>query len=438
LKENIQPTFLLAATTWWALSARLAGALLQQSCSVEALCPPGHPLHHVKGVRRYHLYSRVNSLGTLKKAIATACPELVIPCDDGVVQQLHQLYQREPELRALIARSLGAPTHFEVVGSRERLQEVAQELNIRVPRTERAQSVDDLDTWFERPGNAIVLKQDGTWGGSGVRLVHSITEAGKELTRMLRPVPWAVVCKRMVVDRDPLAWWNKRHENPVVTLQEFIPGRPANLMMACWKGQVLGAVTVEVLWSQGATGAGIVVRLINHYEIARAAYKLAKRLELSGFHGLDFVLEARSGAAYLIEMNPRCTQLGHLEISGEGNLAGLLCRKLGVRSADNTQATKPVGLTTGETIALFPKAFIGNAAKGYLGKGYQDLPREHPELMQELLKREWPDRQWQARLYHWIRPRTSQPPAAFDEIRTLDNVQSVSCAENMEKSTREP
>jgi ATP-grasp domain len=401
---------------------------------VEALCPPGHPLRHVKGVRRYHLYSRVNSLGALQKAIAVACPEMVIPCDDGVVQQLHQIYQRQPELRPLIARSLGAPAHFEVVGSRERLQEVAQELNIRVPRTERAKSVDDLHAWFERPGNAIVLKQDGTWGGSGVRVVRSITEAGKELTRMLRPMPWAAICKRMVVDRDPLALWNKRHENPVVTLQEFIPGRPANLMMACWKGQVLGAVTVEVLCSQGATGAAIVVRLINHYEIARAACKLAKRLELSGFHGLDFVLEARSGAAYLIELNPRCTQLGHLEISDEGNLAGLLCRKLGVRPADTAHATKPVGLTTGETIAFFPKAFTGDAAKGYLGEGYEDLPREHPALMQELLKQEWPDRQWQARLYHWIRPRTPQPPAAFDEIRTLENVQSVSYAE---KSTRE-
>ena len=260
-----------------------------------------------------------------------------------MVWQLHQLYEQQPELRALIARSLGAAAHFEVVDSRERLQEVAQELHIRVPQTRRAQSIDDLRAWFERVGDTVVLKQDGTWGGNGVRVAQSITEAAQELTRMLRPTPWTVVCKRMVVDRDPLALWNKRHENPVVTLQEFIPGRPANLMMACWKGQVLGAVTVEVLRSQGATGAAMVVRLIDHCEIARAACKLAKRLELSGFHGLDFVLEADSGAAYLIEMNPRCTQLGHLPISGQGSLAGLLCRKLGVPSPSTTHRMQPVG-----------------------------------------------------------------------------------------------
>jgi hypothetical protein len=39
--------------------------------------------------------------------------------------------------------------------------------------------------------------------------------------------------------------------------------------------------------------------------------------------------------------------------------------------------------------------------------------------MRELLKEEWPDRQWIARLYHWIRPRMVQAPAAFDEMRTF-------------------
>jgi predicted ATP-grasp superfamily ATP-dependent carboligase len=355
LEENIKPTFLLAATTWWPLSARLGSALLRHGCSVEALCPPGHPLRHVRGVRRYHLYSRVNSLRTLRKAIAATCPHLVIPCDDGVVRQLHQLDVQQPELRDLIARSLGAAAHFEVVDSRERLLDVAQELQIRVPRTRQAQSVDDLQEWFECIGNTVVLKQGATWGGNGVRVVRSLTEAADELARMLRPTPWTVACKRLVIDRDPLALWSKRQENPVVTVQEFIKGRPANLMMACWKGQVLGAVMVEVVWSQGTTGAAMVVRLINDCEIARAACKLAKRLELSGFHGLDFVLEAESGAAYLIEMNPRCTQLGHLPISGLGDLAGLLCRSLSVPSPTNTDPVRPSGLTIGETIAFFLK-----------------------------------------------------------------------------------
>jgi hypothetical protein len=191
-----------------------------------------------------------------------------------VVSQLHYLYKKEPKLRGLIARSLGAAAYFDVVDSRERLQEVAQELDIRVPQRSPARSIEDLRSWFEHIGGPVVLKRDGTWGGYGVRVARSITEAAEELTRMLRPMPWPVTCKRMVVDRDPLALWNKRHEHPKVTLQQFVPGRPANLMMVCWRGQVLGAVIVEVLWSQGATGSAMVVRLIDHSEIARAACRL--------------------------------------------------------------------------------------------------------------------------------------------------------------------
>ena len=257
-----------------------------------------------------------------------------------------------------------------------------------------------------------------------MRVVRSLTEGEQELTRLLRPRGWTFACKRMVVDRDPLALWSKRHQNPIVTVQEFIPGRPANLMMACWKGQVLGTVTVEVLWSQGVTGAAMVVRLINHGEIERAASKLAKRLELSGFHGLDFVLDAYSGAAHLIEMNPRCTQLGHLSIAGQGSLVGLLCSRLGMPAPITPHPTQTVGLSAGETI-FFPKAFSGNLVSAYLGGGYQDLPLDQPALMRELLKEEWPHRQWQARLYHWVRPQTSLRPTGFDGAGTPDTSGTV-------------
>ncbi len=346
--------------------------------------------------------------------------------------QLHQLYQEQPDLRPLIARSLGAAKHFEVVASRERLQEIAQELHIRVPHTNRAASAVDLRPWFRRAGAKAVLKRDGTWGGNGVRVVSSLGEAEQELTGMLRPMRWSFVCKRMVVDRDPLALWNKKHESPRVTVQEFIPGRPANLMMACSNGQVLGAVMVEVLWSQGATGAAMVVRLIDHSEMAQAACKLAKRLELSGFHGLDFVLEADSGAAYLIELNPRCTQLGHLSIARQGSLAGLLCRKLGVPSLPSPPRKQNIALTPGETIAFFPKAFV-NPTFGYQGEGYQDLPRDQPELMRELMKEDWPDRQWPARLYHFVRPRTTLAPTGFHDIGALDKSHvCAGCADDAE------
>jgi ATP-grasp domain len=436
LKSNMEPTVLLAASTWWPLSAQLAISLRDQGCCVESLCPPGHPLRYVSGVKRHHLYRRVGSLSALHKAILAARPKIIIPCDDAVVWQLHRLYQTAPELRVLIARSLGSPEYFETVGSREELQLVARELRIRVPRTERIASQEDLRHAFERAGHAGVLKQDGTWGGNGVRLVRSLGEAARELTRMLQPIPLRTAYKRAFINHDPTALWLGRNfKQPIVTLQEFIPGRPANLMMACWKGQVLGAVTVEVLWSHGPTGAAMVVRLIEHNEIAQVARVLAKRLELSGFHGLDFMLDANSGAAYLIELNPRCTQLGHLPIAGLGNLAGLLSKRLGApaRGSAHGPLTGPStqgwngnglglsGLNVGETIAFFPKALFWNPRSSYVRRGYQDTPWEEPALVRELLRESWPNRRWPARLYHWLKPLRQEQPKAFDEAPTLSD-----------------
>ena len=45
-----------------------------------------------------------------------------------------------------------------------------------------------------------------------------------------------------------------------------------------------------------------------------ATERMARRLNLSGMHGFDFMLESQTGNAYLIEINPRATQVGHLTL----------------------------------------------------------------------------------------------------------------------------
>ena len=110
-----------------------------------------------------------------------------------------------------------------------------------------------------------MLKRDGTWGGDGVRIARSEAEA-IELYRILGRRPaLAAPIKRYLVNRDPLALWAWRQRATTsMTIQSFIEGRPANAMLACWKGELAGMVSVEVLSSQGETGAGVVVRLIEN------------------------------------------------------------------------------------------------------------------------------------------------------------------------------
>lgn len=398
---------LLVSSIRWPLTAKVALAFLRHGCKVEAVCPQDHPLSFVSGVSRVYPYHGLGSLASLYAAITSARPDLVIPCDDSVVWQLHELHRTKPELQPLLERSLGAAAGYETVACRAKLMEIARELHIRAPQTVEVKDAADLRAWFSEPNLSAnsgvvsgVLKLDWTCGGAGVQIVHSLAEAEQGLALLHRPATVMTALGRWLLIHDALAYWKwKNHKQPVVTLQQFVVGRPANAMLACREGKVLGMVTVEVLCAQSATGTALVVRQIDNDEIRRAAEQLAERLHLSGFHGLDFMIEDATGYAYLIELNPRLTQLGHLQIAAQGDLVGILCgASHEVPSAHNKTFIR------GETIAFFPEAIFSNANPRYLDTSYIDVPWEEPKLVIELMRRDWRDRGLLARLYRALRP----------------------------------
>ena len=376
-------------------------AFLSHGCIVAAVCPPGHPLRFVTGVDSLLPYSNLGSLGSLKASILATQPDLIVPCDDGVVWQLHEIHAQNTSLRPLIERSLGSKNGYSLVSSRGPFLQAAAQLGIRVPATRTVASEMDLASWDFKA--EAVLKLDGTWGGSGVTIVHSAPEALATFQRLCRPPGAGVAWKRWLVNRDTLALWSwRRSGEPSLTMQEFIHGRPANAMIACWQGEMLGIVSVEVLTTQGTTGAAIVVRLIENEEIEEAARRLAKNFLLSGFHGLDFVLERNSGAAYLIEINPRCTQLGHLRLPLLGDLAGAISAKLRNEPVQG-EISEEQSLRCGDTVAFFPQAFKSNPNNPHLHSANHDVPWEEPALVLELLRDSWPERRWLSRIYHHYR-----------------------------------
>ncbi|HEV2273619.1 MAG TPA: ATP-grasp domain-containing protein [Acidobacteriaceae bacterium] len=405
LRSHSPPSILLAAATWWPLSARLAMALARHGCAVSAVCPPGHPLRFVSGVEAIYPLSGLNSLESLKAAILSRQPDVIVPCDDGMVWQLHDLHAREAQLRPLIEDSLGPAENYPVIRSRGELLGAAQKLGIRTPENRTIAAEQDL------AGSASgVLKLDGTWGGSGVEIAHSQTEVLAAYRRLAQPAGAGVAWKRLLINREALALWSwRKREKPRVTLQQFIPGRPANTMFAVRAGEVLAIVTVEVLCAQGATGAATVVRLVRNDEIARAARLLAWQFKLNGLYGLDFILEQRTGDPYLIEMNPRCTQLGHLRLPGQGDLAGAM-----VARWKNGSVSLPDDPIDREVVAFFPQAFSWDPKSQYLRHGYHDVPWEEPRLVRELLRQPWPDRQWPARIYHSLRAPKQKQEVRFD------------------------
>ena len=410
-----QPTVLIVAAKWWPLSARLAMALIRSGCRVGAVCPPGHPLQFVSGMDLIRRYGGLRSLASLRRIIVEWRPDVLVPGDDGVVAQLHQLHRQEPTLRGLIERSLGSPDGYAIVASRFELLKTAQNLGIRVPRTHRIDGAQDLVSWHEDHRGFSVLKVDGESGGNGVRISSSLEESlwwWRELSR--RPTA-ARAWKRLAIDRDPLAtWMRSNHPQRGFTIQEFIAGRPANSMLVSRQGAVLSQVSVLVCRSDGPTGAATIIRHVSDRRMAQAGELLAAKLHLSGFFGLDFMIEADTGTPYLIELNPRCTQLGHLNFPAQGSLAAAFSADL--KGESNPPLAPPIG---NGPIALFPQAFRKDIAQSpLLDSSYHDVPWDEPEFIRELLRDPGPIRRWASRLYHLVRPVTRQVPAEFEDAHS--------------------
>ncbi len=408
-----QPSVLMVAANWWPLAARLAIALLQNGCRVSAVCPVGHFLTYVSGIDQVHHYARIFSLASLRRALIETTPDVIVPCDDGVVTQLHVLHRHEPSLRDLIERSLGPSQSYPIVSSRHGLLSTAMELGIRVPRTCRVERAEDLVTWHRDVATVGILKVDGESGGKGVRISPSLDESLAAWQELRVGCGSAAAWKRLEIDRDPLAlWMSKNQAEREVAVQAFITGRPANSMLACRGGEVLAMVSVAVVASDSPTGAATIIRRIKNDQMTNAAELLARRLQLTGFYGLDFMIESGTETPFLIEMNPRCTQLGHLEWTDQCSLAGIFSTAL--RGEPRPQPLHPI---RAETIVLFPQARAAAATySAYIEKSYHDVPWDEPRLVRELTLAPWPQRRWLARLYHTLRPMPRSEPTIFESL----------------------
>jgi len=374
----------MAATDRWYPTVRLAMALAEAGCSVEAVCPSNHPVNNTRAVRRTHNYNGLVPLLSFGRAIDTTNPDIVIPSDDLATQHLHDLYSRERDrgnsgsrVCRLIERSLGTAESFEVVYARTAFMQLAEEEGVRVPETKVVTNKSDLLDWITRMGFPIVLKADGTSGGDGVKVVNTVDEAERAFRKLQAPPLLARAVKRALLDQDlTLLGPSLFRRGFVVNAQAFVAGNETTSTIACWNGTVLASLHFEVLEKVSSTGHATAVRLIEHPEMSAAAEKIARRLKLSGMYGLDFMLESQTGNSYLIEINPRTTQVGHLALGLGRDLPAALYAAI---TGESLQPAPKV--TENDTIALFPQEWKRDPASPLLSSGYHDVPWGEPALV---------------------------------------------------------
>ena len=129
--RNMKPTVLLATTSRWYPTARLAMALASAGCKVEAVCPAGHPIAQDESCPSRRMFTAAwRHLVSLARAISIAQPDFIVSGDDLATQHLHRLYaqekrsgKRDSPICALIERSLGSPESFPIVSATSRFHE---------------------------------------------------------------------------------------------------------------------------------------------------------------------------------------------------------------------------------------------------------------------------------------------------------------------------
>ena len=351
---------MLLTTMRWFSAARLAHALLESGFTVSACRPRSHPLEVVEGLAGQHRLNRVTRLRSLIAAIRQAGPDLIVPDDERALALLRRLYARaqgtDPELAALVARSLGAIGTWPSITSRAGLATEAQSLNILAPPTAVTADALAVDAFVAAHGLPVVLKTDGSWGGRGVMIVRDPDEVHRAWRAISTPPNPVRGVKRLMVNLEagPVVAWLRR-DRPVVNAQRYVEGREAIATVACVDGQVQALVCLEVVAASQARGPAAVVRIIDHPGMAEAACRLVGRFGLSGFCGFDFILDD-SGGAHLLELNPRATPTCYLLVEGD--------------------------FQRGRTLALFPADVIRGADAGASTAGELDVPVRAPSLVQ--------------------------------------------------------
>jgi hypothetical protein len=377
---------LIYATMNWPSAARYAAGFVAAGGEVHAACPDNAHVRLSRYVTKTHAYRPLTPLRSLRRAIAACTPDLIVACDDRAVSHLVRLHADEMKksgvpssVARIITRSLGKPENYARVISRYGSLQEVQERGVRVPDTLPIASETDVDHGLSALGLPVVIKSDGSWGGEGVVIARTREEAHAAWRKLAHAPSLLRSLARSLRRKDAhfLLAALKPEASPV-SMQRFIPGRPAASAFAAHNGQVVALFHYDVLVADATIGPPNVIRRVNDTEMDKAARIVAERFQLSGLHGLDFIRD-EAGQVHLIEINPRATQGGTLPF-GEGRdlpagLAQTLTdRPLGRRAAiDN------------DVVAFFPREIRRDPASPYLREGYHDVPHDDPAVLRAIL-----------------------------------------------------
>jgi predicted ATP-grasp superfamily ATP-dependent carboligase len=370
---------LVATTTKWLAAARMPSALSRAGFEVALLAPRGSLAEKSGYLAKVgYLADKATPLDwvyAFAAMVKATSPSLVVPCDDTAVRLLHMLALSPPqgikpeiygELCALVRESLGNPEHFHTSVDKTRLPAAAEALGVRIPPYAIAASVDEAQAFAAIRGYPVVLKRSHGAAGEWVAIVSDPIELAHTYARFAAATTIDI----------------EGRGNASILVQAHVVGKVFSQAMTAWQGTVLAGFVREKLGAHPPLGPATVVRCVRMPEIRRFSDQLAIGLGISGFFCIEYIVDAGTGEAYLLEINRRATPATHL-----GGMIDIdLCAAL--HAAIHGQP--PSGrrdLDPGEEhmITQFPQEWLRDPQSRYLRDFRIDAPWDDPEVMEAML-----------------------------------------------------
>ena len=165
-------------------------------------------------------------------------------------------------------------------------------------------------------------------------------------------------------------------------VQAHVSGAVFSQAMTAWEGKVLAGFVREKLVTHPALGPATVVRCLRMPEIRQFSERIAIGLGMSGFFGLEYIVDSRTGEAYLLEINRRATPATPLG----GMIAVDLCAAL-YAAVNGQPHSGRRDLDPGEEhlISHFPQEWLRDPQSRYLQEFRIDAPWDDPEVMEAML-----------------------------------------------------
>lgn len=370
---------LVATETKWLAAARMPSVLSRAGFKVALLAPRGSLAEKSRYLNKVGFLTAnatlLDWIFAFTAMVKATSPCLVVPCDDTAVRLLHMLALSPPpsikqsihgELYALICESLGNPEYFRTSVDKARLPAAAKALGVRIPPYAIAADVNEAKAFAAVCGYPVVLKRSHGAAGEWVAIVSDPIELARTYARF---------AAAKTVDLEGQG-------DASILVQAFIVGKVFSQAMTAWQGTVLAGFVREKLVTHSPLGPATVARCVRMPEIRQFSDQLAVGLGMSGFFGIEYIVDAVTGEAYLLEINRRATPATHL-----GSMIGIeLCAAL-YAAVNGQPMSGRHDLDPGEEhfIAHFPQEWLRDPQSRYLRDFRIDAPWDDPEVMEAML-----------------------------------------------------